>query len=72
MGERPVSNASEPGTGGGELIYCVLDLIFAKSEYTVMQRAVHIDPTADELLSTILRELKLLEAIPTSGTQASG
>jgi pyruvate/2-oxoglutarate dehydrogenase complex dihydrolipoamide dehydrogenase (E3) component len=50
--------ASILGTGGDEVIHCVLDLMYAKAPYTVMQRAMHIHPTVAELLPTILGELK--------------
>jgi pyruvate/2-oxoglutarate dehydrogenase complex dihydrolipoamide dehydrogenase (E3) component len=56
------------GTGGDEVIHCVLDLMYAKAPYTVMQRAVHIHPTVSELLPTILGELKPLEG--TAGVSA--
>jgi pyruvate/2-oxoglutarate dehydrogenase complex dihydrolipoamide dehydrogenase (E3) component len=46
------------GTGGDEVIHCVLDMMYAKAPYTVMERAVHIHPTVAELLPTILEELK--------------
>ena len=46
------------GTGGDEVIHCLLDLMYAKAPYTVMQRAMHIHPTVSELLPTILGELK--------------
>jgi pyruvate/2-oxoglutarate dehydrogenase complex dihydrolipoamide dehydrogenase (E3) component len=52
--------ASVLGTGGDEVIHCILDLMYAKAPYTVMQRAVHIHPTVSELLPTILGELKPL------------
>jgi pyruvate/2-oxoglutarate dehydrogenase complex dihydrolipoamide dehydrogenase (E3) component len=52
--------ASILGTGGDEVIHCILDLMYAKAPYTVMQRAVHIHPTVSELLPTILGELKPL------------
>jgi pyruvate/2-oxoglutarate dehydrogenase complex dihydrolipoamide dehydrogenase (E3) component len=49
------------GTGGDEVIHCVLDLMYAKAPYTVMQRAVHIHPTISELIPTMLGELAPLE-----------
>ena len=49
------------GTGGDEVIHCVLDMMYAKAPYTVMRRAMHIHPTVAELLPTILGELKPLE-----------
>jgi pyruvate/2-oxoglutarate dehydrogenase complex dihydrolipoamide dehydrogenase (E3) component len=48
------------GVGGDEVIHVVLDLMYAKAPYTVMQRAMHIHPTVAELLPTILGELKPL------------
>jgi len=48
------------GVGGDEVVHTVLDLMYAKAPYTVMQRAVHIHPTVSELLPTILGELKPL------------
>jgi pyruvate/2-oxoglutarate dehydrogenase complex dihydrolipoamide dehydrogenase (E3) component len=57
------------GTGGDEVIHSVLDLMYAKAPYTVMQRAMHIHPTVSELLPTILGDLKPLEG--TAGGSAS-
>jgi pyruvate/2-oxoglutarate dehydrogenase complex dihydrolipoamide dehydrogenase (E3) component len=53
--------ASILGVGGDEVIHSVLDLMYAKAPYTVMQRAVHIHPTVSELLPTMLGDLKPLE-----------
>ena len=52
--------ASILGIGGDEAIHCILDLMYAKAPYTVMQRAVHIHPTVSELLPTMLGDLKPL------------
>src|SRR5215470_4437476 len=52
--------ASILGVGGDEVIHSVLDLMYAKAPYTVMQRAVHIHPTVSELLPTMLGDLKPL------------
>jgi pyruvate/2-oxoglutarate dehydrogenase complex dihydrolipoamide dehydrogenase (E3) component len=57
---RQILGASILGTGGDEVIHCLLDLMYAKAPYTVMQRAVHIHPTVSELLPTMLGELKPL------------
>jgi pyruvate/2-oxoglutarate dehydrogenase complex dihydrolipoamide dehydrogenase (E3) component len=46
------------GTGGDEIIHVVLDAIYAKAPYTVIQRAMHIHPTVTEFLPTILGELR--------------
>jgi pyruvate/2-oxoglutarate dehydrogenase complex dihydrolipoamide dehydrogenase (E3) component len=48
------------GTGGDEVIHCVLDLMYARAPYTVMQRAMHIHPTVSELIPTMLGELRPL------------
>ena len=58
---KHIVGASILGTGGDEVIHCLLDLMYAKAPYTVMQRAVHIHPTVSELLPTILGELKPLQ-----------
>jgi len=53
--------ASILGVGGDEVVHSILDLMYAKAPYTVMQRAVHIHPTVSELLPTMLGDLKPLE-----------
>jgi pyruvate/2-oxoglutarate dehydrogenase complex dihydrolipoamide dehydrogenase (E3) component len=57
---KRILGASILGTGGDEAIHCVLDVMYAKAPYTVMQRAVHIHPTVSELIPTMLGELKPL------------
>ena len=52
--------ASILGIGGDEVVHAILDLMYAKAPYTVMQRAVHIHPTVSELLPTMLADLKTL------------
>jgi pyruvate/2-oxoglutarate dehydrogenase complex dihydrolipoamide dehydrogenase (E3) component len=46
------------GTGGDEVIHCVLDTMYAKAPYSVLQRAMHIHPTVSELVPTLLGELR--------------
>ncbi len=46
------------GPGGDEAIHSILDVMYAKQPYTVIQRAVHIHPTVSELIPTMLGELK--------------
>ncbi len=58
---KEILGAAILGPGGDEVIHSVLDLMYAKQPYTVMQRAMHIHPTVSELLPTILGELKPLE-----------
>jgi pyruvate/2-oxoglutarate dehydrogenase complex dihydrolipoamide dehydrogenase (E3) component len=45
------------GVGGDEAIHCVLDIIYARAPYRVVQNAVHIHPTVSELIPTLLSEL---------------
>ena len=54
---KRILGASILGTGGDEVIHCVLDVMYAKVPYTVMERAVHIHPTVAELLPTVLEGL---------------
>ena len=56
-----ILGASLLGVECDEVIHSVLDVMYAKAPYTVMQRAVHIHPTVSELLPTMLGELKALE-----------
>jgi len=49
------------GVGGDEAIHSILDIMYAKQPYTVIQRAMHIHPTVSELIPTMLAELKPLE-----------
>jgi pyruvate/2-oxoglutarate dehydrogenase complex dihydrolipoamide dehydrogenase (E3) component len=60
---KQVLGAAILGTGGDEVIHCVLNLMYAKAPYTVMQRAMHIHPTVAELLPTILGELTPLTSM---------
>jgi pyruvate/2-oxoglutarate dehydrogenase complex dihydrolipoamide dehydrogenase (E3) component len=48
------------GVGGDEVIHSILDVMYAKGPYTVIQRAVHIHPTVSELIPTMLGELQPL------------
>ena len=42
---KQILGASFLGLAGDEVIHCVLDVMYAKAPYTVMQRAMHIHPT---------------------------
>jgi pyruvate/2-oxoglutarate dehydrogenase complex dihydrolipoamide dehydrogenase (E3) component len=59
-GDKQILGASILGVGGDEVIHSLLDLMYAKAPYTVMQRAMHIHPTVSELLPTMLGELEPL------------
>ena len=45
---KQILGASCLGLAGDEVIHCILDLMYAKAPYTVMQRAMHIHPTVSE------------------------
>ena len=53
--------ASILGVGGDEVIHSILDLMYARAPYPVMQRAMHIHPTVSELLPTMLADLEPLD-----------
>ena len=57
---KQILGASILGTGGDEAIHCILDVMYTRQPYTVIQRAVHIHPTVSELIPTMLGELKPL------------
>jgi hypothetical protein len=44
------------------VVHCVLDAMYAKAPYTVLQRAMHIHPTVAEFIPTMLGDL-----VPLSG-----
>ncbi len=58
---REIMGAAVLGTGGDEVIHSILDSMYAKAPYTVIQRAVHVHPTVSELIPTMLGELKPLD-----------
>jgi pyruvate/2-oxoglutarate dehydrogenase complex dihydrolipoamide dehydrogenase (E3) component len=59
--DKRILGASILGVGGDEVIHCLLDLMYARAPYTVLQRAMHIHPTVSELLPTMMDELKPLD-----------
>jgi pyruvate/2-oxoglutarate dehydrogenase complex dihydrolipoamide dehydrogenase (E3) component len=48
------------GTGGDEVVQVLLDVMYAKAPYTVVQRAMNIHPTVAEFLPTVLSKLEPL------------
>jgi len=58
---KQILGASFLGLAGDEVIHCVLDIMYAKAPYTVMQRAMHIHPTVSELIPTMMGNLKPLQ-----------
>jgi pyruvate/2-oxoglutarate dehydrogenase complex dihydrolipoamide dehydrogenase (E3) component len=55
---KQILGASILGVGGDEVIHVLLDIMYAKAPYTVIQRAMHIHPTVSEYLPTILAKLE--------------
>jgi pyruvate/2-oxoglutarate dehydrogenase complex dihydrolipoamide dehydrogenase (E3) component len=55
---KQILGAAILGTGGDEVIHVLLDVMYAKAPYTVIQRAMHIHPTLAEYLPTILSKLE--------------
>jgi pyruvate/2-oxoglutarate dehydrogenase complex dihydrolipoamide dehydrogenase (E3) component len=59
---KEILGASLLGVECDEVIHSVLDVMYARAPFTVIQRAMHIHPTVTELIPTMLGELKPLEA----------
>ena len=57
---KEILGASFLGTSGDDAIHCVLDTMYARAPYTVLQRAVHIHPTVAEFIPTLLGDLSPL------------
>ena len=55
---KQILGAAILGTGGDEVIHVLLDIMYAKAPYTVVQRAMHIHPTVAEYLPTLLAKLE--------------
>lgn len=54
---QQILGAAILGAGGDEVVQVLLDVMYAKAEYTLIQRAMHIHPTVAEFLPTILSKL---------------
>ena len=55
---KQILGAAILGVGGDEVIHVLLDVMYAKAPYTVVQRAMHIHPTVAEYLPIILDKLE--------------
>ena len=55
---QQILGAAFLGTGGDEVVHCVLDTMYAKAPYPVLQRAMHIHPTVAEFVPTLLEDLQ--------------
>jgi pyruvate/2-oxoglutarate dehydrogenase complex dihydrolipoamide dehydrogenase (E3) component len=58
---KQIVGASLLGLAGDEVIHCIIDLMYAKAPYTVLQRAMHIHPTVSEFIPTMMGDLKPLQ-----------
>ncbi len=57
---KQVLGASLLGTGCDEVIHGILDVMYAKAPYTMLQRTMPIHPTVSELIPTLLGDLRPL------------
>lgn len=55
-----ILGASFLGLSGDEVVHCVLDAMYAKASYKILQRAMHIHPTVAEFIPVLLGDLKPL------------
>lgn len=59
---KQILGAAILGVEGDEAIHCILDVMYCKAPYTVLQHAMHIHPTVSELIPTMLGELHPMTA----------
>ncbi len=57
---KQILGAALLGTGGDEAVHCLLDMMYAKTPYAVLQHAMHIHHTVSELIPTLLQDLRPL------------
>ena len=57
---KHIMGAAILGTGGDEVVHVLLDVMYVKAPYTVVQRAMHIHPTVAEYLPTVFSKLEPL------------
>jgi pyruvate/2-oxoglutarate dehydrogenase complex dihydrolipoamide dehydrogenase (E3) component len=55
---KQILGAAILGAGGDEVVHVLLDVMYAKAPYTLIQRAMHIHPTVAEFLPTVLSKLE--------------
>ncbi|MBV8732267.1 MAG: hypothetical protein JO336_20855, partial [Acidobacteriia bacterium] len=55
-----ILGAAVLGPEGDEIIHSILDVMYARKPYTLIQRAMHIHPTISELIPTMLANLEPL------------
>jgi pyruvate/2-oxoglutarate dehydrogenase complex dihydrolipoamide dehydrogenase (E3) component len=57
---KQILGAALLGIEADEVVHLILDAMYAKAPYTVIQRAMHIHPTVSELIPTLLGDLRPL------------
>ena len=55
---RAVLGAAILGVGGDEVVHGILDMMYAKAPYPVLQRVVDIHPTVSEFIPVLLSGLR--------------
>src|SRR4029077_18681677 len=55
---KHIVGAAILGVGGDEVVHVLLDVMYAKAPYTIIQHAMHIHPTVAEFLPTVLSKLE--------------
>ena len=58
---KQILGASFLGLAGDEVIHCVLDAMYAKAPYTLIERVMHIHPTVSEYIPVMMGNLKPLQ-----------
>ena len=58
---KQILGASLLGHAGDEVIHCIIDLMYAKAPYAVMQRAMHIHPTVSEFIPIMMQDFRPLQ-----------
>jgi pyruvate/2-oxoglutarate dehydrogenase complex dihydrolipoamide dehydrogenase (E3) component len=59
---KEILGASLLGTSCDEVVHCVLDIMYAKASYTVLERAMHTHPTVAEFIPGLFDDLTPLSA----------
>jgi pyruvate/2-oxoglutarate dehydrogenase complex dihydrolipoamide dehydrogenase (E3) component len=57
---KMILGAAILGPNGDEIIHSVLDVMYARKPYTLIERAMHIHPTVSELIPTMLENMEPL------------
>lgn len=55
---KELLGASILGVSGDEVVHGILDMLYARAPYTVMQRMMPIHPTISELLPTVIADMR--------------